>query len=75
MPALTPRTIPMLSMVAILVVSLLQIPLVMVSVSVAVPIPAHIVPLPVIEILPALGKGFIVMALVAIAVPQLLVTV
>ena len=72
MPAVTPVTIPVVLTVATVGVLLLHTPPVVASVNVAV-VPVQTVVVPVM--LPALGVPDTVTVVVALALPQLLVTV
>ena len=71
MPAATPVTIPVVPILAFALL-VLHVPPVTVSVMVVVA-PVHTVDAP--EIAPAFGAGLTVIVLVAVAVPQPLVTV
>ena len=71
-PAVTPVTTPVLLTVATAVLPLVQMPPEVASVRV-VTAPTHTAGVPVM--VPATAAGLMVMALVAAAVPQLLVTV
>ena len=72
MPVAMPVTVPVLFTVAMAALLVLQVPPLAASVSVVL-VPVHTVVLPLM--VPAVADGLTVMACVAVAVPQLLVTV